>query len=35
VDLLRADFGVGQGSWASDQYVGGKVGVDVDLVLTK
>jgi polyisoprenoid-binding protein YceI len=35
VDLLRADFGVGQGSWASDQYVGGKVGVDAVLVLTK
>jgi polyisoprenoid-binding protein YceI len=33
--LLRNAFGVGQGAWASDQYVAFDVGVDVDLVAKK
>ncbi len=35
VQLIRTDFGVGQGEWASDQYVALQVGVDVDLTATK
>jgi len=31
-DLLRNDFGVGQGDYASDAWVAFQVGVDVDLV---
>ena len=33
-DLLRGNFGVGQGAWASADYVAFEVGVDVDLVAT-
>ncbi|MCJ2060921.1 YceI family protein [Methylobacterium sp. J-048] len=32
VGLVRTDFGVGQGAWASGQWVALEVGVDVDLV---
>lgn len=32
--LVRTDFGVGQGPWASGQWVAIEVGVDVDLVAT-
>ena len=32
VGLVRTDFGVGQGPWASGQWVALEVGVDVDLV---
>ncbi|WP_407520020.1 YceI family protein [Methylobacterium oryzisoli] len=32
VTLVRTDFGVGQGAWASGQWVGLDVGVDIDLV---
>lgn len=32
VDLVRTDFGVGQGPWASGQWVALAVGVDIDLV---
>ncbi len=31
VNLVRTVFGVGQGSWATDQYVALEVNVDVDL----
>jgi polyisoprenoid-binding protein YceI len=31
VNLVRTAFGVGQGSWASDQYVAFEVNVDIDL----
>ncbi len=34
-DLLRSAFGVGQGSWASDEYVAFEVGVDIDLTATR
>ena len=34
VGLIRTDFGVGQGPWASGQWVGLDVGVDIDLVAT-
>jgi polyisoprenoid-binding protein YceI len=34
VGLVRTDFGVGQGPWASGQWVGLDVGVEVDLVAT-
>jgi polyisoprenoid-binding protein YceI len=34
VQLIRTDFGVGQGDWASDQLVALQVGVDVDLTAT-
>lgn len=34
VGLIRTEFGVGQGSWASGQWVALEVGVDVDLVAT-
>ena len=30
-NLVRTTWGVGQGSWASDQYVGFEVDVTVDL----
>ena len=30
-DLRRDAFGVGQGQWASDEWVGFNVGVDFDL----
>lgn len=33
-NLVRTDFGVGQGPWASGQWVALEVGVDVDLVAT-
>ncbi len=33
--LMRTDFGVGQGSWASADYVALDVTVDVDLVATR
>lgn len=32
VVLVRSDFGIGQGPWASDQWVGTKVTVNFDLV---
>jgi polyisoprenoid-binding protein YceI len=31
LDLVRTDYGVGQGSWANDSMVALQVGVDVDL----
>ncbi len=34
VGLVRTDFGVGQGPWASGQWVGLDVGVDIDLAAT-
>lgn len=34
LDLVRTQFGVGQGPWASGQWVALEVGVDVDLVAT-
>jgi polyisoprenoid-binding protein YceI len=34
VDLRRDAYGVGQGSWNSDAYVGFPVGVDIDLTAT-
>lgn len=33
--LVRTDFGVGQGSWAADDYVALGVDVDMDLVATR
>ncbi len=33
-DLIRTKFGVGQGDWASDQFVALQVGVDVDIAAT-
>ena len=33
--LVRGAFGVGQGPWASGQWVGLDVGVDVDIVATR
>lgn len=33
VDLRRGDFGVGQGPWASEQWVGGAVEVAFDLTV--
>jgi polyisoprenoid-binding protein YceI len=35
VDLSRTAFGVGQGTWASGQWVGLAVGVDFDIVATR
>lgn len=35
VGLVRTDFGVGQGPWASGQWVGLDVGVDIELVATQ
>lgn len=32
--LVRTEFGVGQGAWASGQWVGLDVGVDIELVAT-
>jgi polyisoprenoid-binding protein YceI len=34
-DLVRTTFGVGQGAWASGQWVGLDVGVDLDLTATR
>jgi polyisoprenoid-binding protein YceI len=34
VDLMRNLFGVGQNAWATDEYVGFHVGIDVDLIAT-
>lgn len=34
-ELVRTAFGVGQGPWASGQWVALEVGVDVDLVATR
>jgi polyisoprenoid-binding protein YceI len=34
VQLIRTDFGVGQGDWTSGQWVGLEVDVDVDLTAT-
>jgi polyisoprenoid-binding protein YceI len=34
-DLVRTDFGVGQGAWASGQWVALDVGVDVDINATR
>ncbi|WP_264785676.1 YceI family protein, partial [Gluconobacter cerinus] len=31
LDLVRSDFGVGQGPWASGQWVSLNVGVDMDI----
>lgn len=33
--LVRSAFGVGQGAWATDEYVAFEVGVDIDLTATK
>lgn len=33
--LVRTTFGVGQGSWATDEFVALEVGVDVDVVATR
>lgn len=35
VALVRTDFGVGQGAWASGQWVALEVGVDIDLVASE
>lgn len=35
VGLIRTDFGVGQGPWASGQWVGLDVAVDIDLVAAR
>ncbi|NEU14284.1 YceI family protein [Methylobacterium sp. BTF04] len=35
VDLVRTDFGIGQGPWASGQWVALKVGIDIDLVASR
>lgn len=35
LDLVRTDFGIGQGPWASGQWVALEVGVDLDLVATR
>ena len=35
LSLVRTSFGVGQGVWATGEWVGLDVGVDVDLVATK
>jgi polyisoprenoid-binding protein YceI len=35
VQLIRTDYGVGQGAWATAQYVALEVAVDVDIVATK
>ncbi len=35
VQLLRSEFGVGQGDWSSGEWVALEVGVDVDLVVRK
>lgn len=32
VDLLRNNFGIGQGAWSTDQWVAFEVGVDIDIV---
>lgn len=34
-DLMRSSFGVGQGAWASPEWVKFEVGVDIDLTATK
>jgi polyisoprenoid-binding protein YceI len=34
-DLVRTEFGVGQGAWSSDQYVALQVGVDIDITATR
>jgi polyisoprenoid-binding protein YceI len=34
VDLMRNLFGVGQNAWATDEYIGFPVGIDVDLIAT-
>ncbi len=34
-ELIRTDFGVGQGAWSSSQWVALEVGVDVDIVATR
>ncbi|MCY4507369.1 MAG: YceI family protein, partial [Acidobacteria bacterium] len=34
VGLVRTEFGVGQGAWASGQWVALDVGVEVDIVAT-
>jgi polyisoprenoid-binding protein YceI len=35
VDILRSDFGVGQGPWATDQWVALNVAVDFDIVASR
>ena len=35
LDLVRTQFGVGQGPWASGQWVALEVGVDIDLAATE
>jgi polyisoprenoid-binding protein YceI len=35
LDLARTAFGVGQGAWASGQWVGLNVGVDIDVTATR
>ena len=35
LDLVRTSFGVGQGAWATGQWVALEVGVDVDLKATR
>lgn len=34
LDLVRSQFGVGQGAWATGQWVGLEVGVDIDVTAT-
>lgn len=34
IDLMRNVFGIGQNAWATDEYVGFAVGIDVDLIAT-
>lgn len=35
LDLLRSSFGVGQGPWATGQWVALEVGVDLDIIAQK
>lgn len=34
-DLIRSAFGIGQGPWATDQWVAFNVGVDIDVTATR
>jgi polyisoprenoid-binding protein YceI len=35
LEIQRSDFGVGQGSWQSGQWVSLKVGINIDIVATR
>jgi polyisoprenoid-binding protein YceI len=35
VELIRSAFGIGQGPWATDQWVAFDVGVDIDVTATR